>query len=227
MLGRLKKKLVNWLLKDVEVQKLVVDKLVTKLLQVGLGTTKVTGNGIIFPGLTSDPSLVAGLLWFRSDTAQVKFSPDGSAVKTVFPADWGDITNKPSAYPPESHTHSRSDITDFWDSPFWDNIPDKPSTFPPEAHASTHLPGGSDQLFDQSLNTSDSPTFAGITINGNASISGNATVSGVLSVGDIKLKNNWTIREYYDKLLFINPDGIPILVLKPDGELVRVECVRE
>ena len=48
--------------------------------------------------------------------------------------DWSKIANKPSEYPPEAHTHTRSDITDFWDTPFWDNIPDKPSEYPPEPH---------------------------------------------------------------------------------------------
>lgn len=41
-------------------------------------------------------------------------------------------------FAPLSHNHTRSDVTDFWSSPFWDNIPDKPSTYPPEAH--THDP---------------------------------------------------------------------------------------
>lgn len=36
--------------------------------------------------------------------------------------------------------------------------------FPPKPHASSHLAGGSDQLFDQNLNTTDEPTFAGIII---------------------------------------------------------------
>lgn len=47
---------------------------------------------------------------------------------------WNYIVGKPSTYPPSAHTHPRSDITDFWNSPFWDNIPDKPSTFPPSTH---------------------------------------------------------------------------------------------
>lgn len=47
---------------------------------------------------------------------------------------WGEITDKPSEFPPESHTHTRSEITDFWNAPFWSNIPDKPSTYPPSAH---------------------------------------------------------------------------------------------
>ena len=70
----------------------------------------------------------------------------------------------------ESHTHVRTDIVDFFSTPFWSNIPDTPSTFPPEPHthvksditdfahthtraditdfnhASTHQAGGSDPL---------------------------------------------------------------------------------
>ena len=122
MLKKVKQRLVNWLLKDVEIQELVV-----KQLKVGSGTVKVHTDGIDFPGLTADPSLVAGRLWFRSDESKIKFSPDGSTVKTVNPVDWADIINKPSAYPPEAHTHARSDVTDFWNSPFWDKIPDKPT----------------------------------------------------------------------------------------------------
>lgn len=37
-------------------------------------------------------------------------------------------------YLPASHSHTRSEITDFWNTPFWDNIPDKPTEFPPTAH---------------------------------------------------------------------------------------------
>jgi hypothetical protein len=102
-------------------------------------------------GMTADPSLAAGKIWFRSDLKQIRWSPDGSTVKQVYPADWGDITNKPATYPPSPHTHSRGDITDFWSSPFWGNIPDKPSTFPPSAHASSHAYGGSDAIGDDAL----------------------------------------------------------------------------
>lgn len=41
-----------------------------------------------------------------------------------------------------------------------DEIPDLAS------HASRHLAGGADELFNQNLNTSDSPTFAGLTLTG-------------------------------------------------------------
>jgi len=65
-------------------------------------------------------------------------------------------------------TASRSIISDFWNSPFWDNIPDKPSAFPPESHASSHLPNGSDPLFDQTLNTTDDVKFNTIQLGANA-----------------------------------------------------------
>jgi len=34
-----------------------------------------------------------------------------------------------------SHTHTRDEITDLWNSPFWGNIPDKPSFFSPKIFA--------------------------------------------------------------------------------------------
>jgi len=43
---------------------------------------------------------------------------------------WDKIQNKPSTFPPEAHSHTRSEITDLFSSPFWDNIPDKPDKFP-------------------------------------------------------------------------------------------------
>jgi len=77
-LKKLKQKLVNWLLKDVEIQELVVNKLL-----IGKNTFTVTGSYIDFSGLTSDPSLVAGRMWFRSDLGKLRYSPDGSTVKDV------------------------------------------------------------------------------------------------------------------------------------------------
>ena len=78
MLKKVKQRLINWLLKDVEIQELVVKK-----LKVGSSTVKVHTDGIDFPGLTSDPSLVAGRLWYRRDLDQWRYSPDGSVVKTI------------------------------------------------------------------------------------------------------------------------------------------------
>ena len=58
-----------------------------------------------------------------------------AGVLTISSVDWSKISNKPTEYPPESHTHTRDEVTDFFASPFWENIPDKPSTYPPEPHS--------------------------------------------------------------------------------------------
>ena len=55
---------------------------------------------------------------------------------------------------------------------------------------------------DQALKTTSSPTFASLTV------SGNATVKGTLSVGDIEFKNGWRIVEdERHGLLLISPSG--------------------
>jgi hypothetical protein len=74
----LKRKLINWLLKDVEVEELVV-----KRLRVGEGTVTIDTNSITLPGLSTDPTLAAGKLWFRSDLGTVRYSPDGLAVREI------------------------------------------------------------------------------------------------------------------------------------------------
>ena len=99
---------------------------------------------------------IPDLATLRSDFDNHKASktdhvPSGKYICSTSRSDqlpsWDDIPDKPSEFPPEAHSHVRSDITDFWASPFWNNIPDKPSTFPPSAHASSHKPSGSDALF--------------------------------------------------------------------------------
>ena len=87
---------------------------------------QIDGESITLPSLTSDPTLTAGKLWYRSDLGRLHLSV-GTTKKTVFPAQWSDIIDKPSTYPPSTHTHIKSDITDF-------------------VHASTHEPGGSDEI---------------------------------------------------------------------------------
>jgi hypothetical protein len=55
------------------------------------------------------------------------------------------------------------------------------------AHAATHRPGGSDQLFNQSLNTTDNPQFVDVVVNRDlfvtrhAGITGNMAVNGGIS----------------------------------------------
>jgi hypothetical protein len=57
---------------------------------------------------------------------------------------WDNVTDKPTTFPPEAHTHTADQITDFTAaveavSPpaDWDTLANKPSTFPPSAH--THV----------------------------------------------------------------------------------------
>jgi hypothetical protein len=54
---------------------------------------------------------------------------------------WDNVTEKPTTFPPESHTHQASEIVDFTEaveavSPpaDWDTLANKPSTFPPSSH---------------------------------------------------------------------------------------------
>lgn len=68
----------------------------------------------------------------------------------------------------------------------WAGITDKPASFTPGAHSSTHLAEGSDELFDQDLNTTDAVEFASLTINGgggNARIISSAT--GMEIINDV------------------------------------------
>ncbi len=72
----------------------------------------------------------------------------------AFTGSYNDLTGRPSSFPPSSHKHSKSDITDFpsalpasdvqaWakaankPSYNWSEIGSKPSTFPPSSHTHT------------------------------------------------------------------------------------------
>jgi len=71
-------------------------------------------------------------LFIATDTGKI-YVGTGSGWRELT-VDWNAILNKPSTFPPDSHTHSRNEITNLFASPFWSNIPDKPSKFPPSAH---------------------------------------------------------------------------------------------
>jgi len=60
------------------------------------------------------------------------------------PPTWQSVTGKPTEFPPEAHTHTASDITDFASAVVavsppvdWSSLTGKPTTFAPSAH--THL----------------------------------------------------------------------------------------
>lgn len=68
-----------------------------------------------------------------------------------------------------------------------------------ESHAARHKPGGADQLFDQSLNTTDSVKFAKV------------------SVGDVEFKNGWRM---------VEDDRYGVILVSPEGRRYRL-CLEE
>ena len=59
----------------------------------------------LIPSVTSDPSSPSeGDFWYNSNDDILRLYT--TATKQVFPADWGDITSKPSCYTPCAHTHT-------------------------------------------------------------------------------------------------------------------------
>jgi hypothetical protein len=52
-------------------------------IEIGENTVKIDGSSIKLPGLTANPTLEAGKIWFRSDTGKVLYTPDGTTVKSV------------------------------------------------------------------------------------------------------------------------------------------------
>ncbi|MEM1555452.1 MAG: hypothetical protein QXM54_02860 [Desulfurococcaceae archaeon] len=75
MLKRIKKKFVEWLLKDIDA------------IKVGKGTCILTSDFLELASLTSDPSLAAGRLWFRSDLRRLRYS-DGARAYSIQRSDF-------------------------------------------------------------------------------------------------------------------------------------------
>jgi hypothetical protein len=83
---------------------------------------------------TNNLSWMSPLRTFQAIAAWVSANPIATT--------WSTLTGKPETFPPESHVHNASQITDFNSAVVtaspptdWENIPNKPSTFPPEAHS--------------------------------------------------------------------------------------------
>jgi len=79
MIRELKRRLVNWLLKGVELDELIVDE-----LKLGTRTISILSDYIDLAGLTSDPPLAEGRMWYRSDLGRLRYT-DGSVVVTLNP----------------------------------------------------------------------------------------------------------------------------------------------
>ncbi len=78
-LRRFKQRLVNWLLRDV-----VVERLKVRYVIVGDPAKLLSDGTVVFAPLTSNPStLEAGKLWYRSDLDAWYYSPDGTTAKQL------------------------------------------------------------------------------------------------------------------------------------------------
>lgn len=73
---------------------------------------------------STNPVLAAGEMGVETDTRKFKFGNGtspwtslaygvGSVAAEGITVEWADITNKPATFPPSTHTHTKSQITDF------------------------------------------------------------------------------------------------------------------
>jgi len=69
--------------RGVLIRLLLGSELRVEKLRVGSSTVTIDGYSITLEKLTSDPSLAAGKLWFRSDLGLLSYSPDGTAVRRI------------------------------------------------------------------------------------------------------------------------------------------------
>lgn len=107
-------------------------------------------NGKLKSNLDANGNKVANLATptLDGDAATKKYVDE----RPTPPPSWTDITGKPTAFPPEAHTHTKSEITDF------------PTSMPPTAHSHA-----SDNWFTTAINSKADevkPSFSTITING-------------------------------------------------------------
>lgn len=92
----------------------------------------------------------------KSNTMTVNISGSAASAATASSVAWGNVSGRPSTFAPSSHTHTKSQITDFptslpasdvygWakasakPSYSWSEIGSKPSTFTPSSHTHNYL----------------------------------------------------------------------------------------
>jgi hypothetical protein len=74
----LKRRLIGWLLKDVEIEELKVRK-----LRIGESTVTIDANSITLPALTADPALAEGKLWYRADLDRLQYAIDTATKREI------------------------------------------------------------------------------------------------------------------------------------------------
>lgn len=127
------------------------------VIQISTGTLPISPNTAV--GIVNSNRTYKFEYWHTDETTQDRVI-DSTKIISNWENDWTDITNKPTAFPPESHTHEElksyvdnlvlserdgreagDDILrnriDALGNPDWTDIQNKPSTFPPESHNHT------------------------------------------------------------------------------------------
>lgn len=103
----------NWDILDTEIVNRVKNGGGVPSIQAGLDANKPSAG-------------TSGRIYIATDT-QIIYRDTGSAWQKIGVVNWNDIANKPSVFPPATHTHTRSEITGF-------------------AHKATHAKGGADAI---------------------------------------------------------------------------------
>jgi len=183
----------------------LLDKIIVKLImdavlevdrleiKVGGNTVRIDGNSITLQPLTSNPTLAQGKIWFRSDIPALLYTPDGTNVKYVQPADWNDIANKPSTFPPSSHTHVTSDISGYFIHIAGDDTE--------ITYTGTSYPTSDQKYFLMSLVAGVFPlNKLAVSVEGKAT-SGYTLTVGVYVDGTLKAEASWTETSYTVKVI--------------------------
>ncbi len=161
-------------------------KLTTSSVQVG-DTVKVTATKKMYMVVDSS-----------------KLSTEAGYEEYFTSTDWSTITNKPSSYTPSSHTHTKSQITDFptkmpasdvyaWakaenkPSYAWSEITNKPSTFTP----ATHSHDAATQSANGFMSAADKKKLDGITESAD-SVSFTRSLTSGTKVGTITINGTGT-----------------------------------
>lgn len=178
-------------------------KLTTASVQKG-DTVKVTGTGKMY--LVIDDTKLT--------------SEDGYTVYTAGSATsvpWSGVTGKPSTFTPSTHTHTKSQITDFptsmpasdvyaWakaaskPSYSWSEITSKPSTFTPASHTHAYIPLSGGTITGSIIRSSGGSWISArnnVAVRGTATgkdswnpVVGQATPNGYWTIGNLASNDN-------------------------------------
>jgi len=190
MLKKIKVLLAKMLLKLIMDAAIEVDRLE---IRVGGNTIRIDGSSITLQPLTSNPTLASGKIWFRSDIPAILYTPDGSSVRYVAPSNWDEIMNKPSSFPPSSHTHVTSDISGYFTHIAGDDTE--------ITYTGTSYPTSDQKYFFMSLVAGAFPlNKLAVSVEGKVT-SGYTLTVGVFVNGTLRAEASWTETSYTIKVI--------------------------